>query len=210
MQLAVSSICWLGCQGSSTLLPQGKAGTGSGILRTEWWVLLCSGCSKGQGDQCAQGKTWWWHTGGPGKVLQLNWVMEGCPQGAHTPCRVSGHRAAWLCVGQGWGEWGWHTMAWLLACTSWGAQLSAAIPWVGHVPGYWVAGAGGDRNKHWVLACGRWSARPAHVCCSRVRPRPLLPRPQMVARKRRPVPPPSVHHHVSLAPWPLSPARMQG
>lgn len=34
--------------------------------------------------------------------MQLNWEMEGCPQGAHTPCGVSGHRAAWLHVGQDW------------------------------------------------------------------------------------------------------------
>lgn len=90
------------------------------------------------------------------------------------------------------------------------AQLGAAIPWVGHVPRYWVAGAGGDRDKHWVLACGRLSAHPAHVCCSRVRPQPLLPGPQMVARKRWPVPPPSVRHHASLAPWPHSPAGTRG
>lgn len=65
-------------------------------------AVMCSGCSKGQGMQHAQGKTWCWHTGGPDKELQLNWVMEGCPQGAHTPCRLSGHRAAWLCVEQDW------------------------------------------------------------------------------------------------------------
>lgn len=74
-----------------------------------------------------------------------------------------------------------HSMEWLLSCIYWGAQLGAAIPGVGHVPSCWVASAGRGRNKHWVLACERLSAHPAHVCCSRVCPRLLLPGPQMVA-----------------------------
>lgn len=83
--------------------------------------------------QHAQGKTWWWHTGGPGKVLQLSWVMEGCPQGAHTSFRMSGHRAAWLHVGQG-TVWGGSCLAYLgghsWVLPSQGRDTSQAAGWL--------------------------------------------------------------------------------
>ena len=135
------------------------------------------------------------------------------------PCRVLGHRRCLAACGAGleaelaglgWGHWGWHSVEWLWACMHpRRAQLAATIQWMGHVPSFRVVGAGGDRDKHWVLAYGGGlSACPAHVCCSRARP--PLPGPQMVARKCRPVPLPLAHHHASLAPWPRSPAGAQG
>lgn len=147
-------------------------------------------------------------------MMQLNWEMEGCPQGAHTPCGVSGHRAAWLHVGQDWA-----------GTRVTGAGTAWRVSWLALVLGGTVGcchpmgetsprllGGWCRRGQEQALGAGMWglSAHPAHVCCSRVRPQPLLPGPQMVARKRRPVPPPSVHHHASLAPWPHSPAGTQG
>lgn len=128
--------------------------------------------------------------------------------------RCQGPGDTWLHVGQDWLlSWqGW-------TGTEWGGSGLAYIPRVtagcchpmdGTCPSCWVASAGEDRDRQWLLAHREPSARPAHVCCSRVCLQPPLPGPQMVARKRRPVPPPLVHHHASLAPWPYSPAGVQG
>lgn len=161
---------------------------GPAVLRLLWGAVC-----PGQG-------VWWWHAGGPGKVVQPNWGMEGCSCRHIVGCQGMG--GAQLHVGQGWrcelrglvwggsGCWGWHSMGWLWTCTCpGGAQLGAAIPWMGHVPSYRVAGAGGDRDRHWVPVHGGPSACLTHVCRSRACLQPPLPGPQMVAQKRCPVPP---------------------
>lgn len=89
-------------------------------------------------------------------MMQLNWGMEGCPQGAHTPCEVSGHRAAWVHVGQEWAgtgvTWGWHSMGWLLACICLGGHS-----WV-HMGGTCPKLLGGwcRRGQEQGLGAGMW------------------------------------------------------
>lgn len=97
--------------------------------------------------QRAQGKTWWWHTGGPGKVLQLSWVMEGCPQGAHTSFRMSGHRAAWLHVGQG-------TDGVALVLHILGGTVGCCHPRGGTHPK--LLGAGCRKGQEQALGAGMW------------------------------------------------------
>lgn len=134
------------------------------------------------------------------------------------PCGAFGHRRCLAACGAGLevelaglgcGHWSWHRIGWLWACTHpRGARLGAANHGWGmsQAIGWPLQEGTGTGTGCWHV--GGLSAHPAHVCHSCAWP--PLPGPQMVARKRRPVPPPSVHHHASLAPWLRSPAGAQG
>lgn len=179
----------------------GAAGAGMMLPRRDWGAGRAQGPVPGEGHLVVA--CWW-----PKQVGAASQAVEGC---MWAPCRVSGRRAARGTGLEGLApfpcpcHWGWHEGE--AACPR-GAQLGAAPRALGASR---AAGAGEDRDgaERWVPV---WEAerpprtRERHTCA----PAAPLPGPQMVSRKRRPVPPPSVLHHAWLALWPRSPAGARG
>lgn len=93
------------------------AGARPGVPGVGQWVPPCctQAVAGSVGAACPGQDVWWWHRGGPCKVVQLNQGMEGCSCRHVVACQGTG--GAWPHVGQGWRcelaglgwcHWGWH------------------------------------------------------------------------------------------------------